>query len=222
VHCPWTTTRRLRVWVCWQSLQVEYTGSFLIFNRACLLASVCPTRGIPDFGPAIITMVWFKKWIIENPSRTVPLFGYLQSGINNLLLNFVSMLSRLQSLTMVWGLPLLCKSQLRFLSLMFSFKVVSKVSFLCWNLWTFLSHRPRFQMLPLQNKQVYEMFNKSLAGTENWILTPLWAPNHHFSWWNHSRVDSVGEGSYIYTVIFESPCTKKAYCSVKIKSHIIY
>jgi hypothetical protein len=42
--------RRLRVWVCWQSLQVEYTGSFLVFNRACLLASVCPTRTIPAFG----------------------------------------------------------------------------------------------------------------------------------------------------------------------------
>jgi hypothetical protein len=42
--CPWTTTRRLRVWVCWQSLQVEYTGSFLVFNRACQLASSCPTR----------------------------------------------------------------------------------------------------------------------------------------------------------------------------------
>jgi hypothetical protein len=50
VHCPWTTTRRLRVWVCWQSLQVEYTGSFLVFNRACLLASACPTRAIPAFG----------------------------------------------------------------------------------------------------------------------------------------------------------------------------
>jgi hypothetical protein len=43
--------RRLRVWVCWQSLQVEYTGSFLVFNRACLLASAFPTRAIPAFGP---------------------------------------------------------------------------------------------------------------------------------------------------------------------------
>jgi hypothetical protein len=34
VHCPWTTTRRLRVWVCWQCLQVEYTGFLLVFNRA--------------------------------------------------------------------------------------------------------------------------------------------------------------------------------------------
>jgi hypothetical protein len=42
----------LRVWVCWQSLQVEYTGSFLVFNRACILASSCPTRAIPAFGPA--------------------------------------------------------------------------------------------------------------------------------------------------------------------------
>jgi hypothetical protein len=40
----------LRVWVCWQSLQVEYTGSFLVFNRAFLLASECPTRAIPAFG----------------------------------------------------------------------------------------------------------------------------------------------------------------------------
>jgi hypothetical protein len=52
VHCPWTTTRRLRVWVCWQSLQVKDTGSFLVFNRACLLASACPTRAIPAFGSA--------------------------------------------------------------------------------------------------------------------------------------------------------------------------
>jgi hypothetical protein len=51
VHCPWTTTRRMRVWVCWQSLQVEHTGSFLVFNRACLLASACPTSAVPDFGP---------------------------------------------------------------------------------------------------------------------------------------------------------------------------
>jgi hypothetical protein len=36
-----------------ESLQVEYTGSFLVFNRACLLASACPTRAIPAFGPAI-------------------------------------------------------------------------------------------------------------------------------------------------------------------------
>jgi hypothetical protein len=48
-----TTKRRLRVWVCWQSLQVEYTGSFLVFNRAWLLASVCPTRTIPAFGMTI-------------------------------------------------------------------------------------------------------------------------------------------------------------------------
>jgi hypothetical protein len=51
LHWPCTTTRRLRVWVCWQSLQVEYTESFLVFNRACLLASGCPTRAIPAFGP---------------------------------------------------------------------------------------------------------------------------------------------------------------------------
>jgi hypothetical protein len=56
VHCPWTTTRRLRVWVCWQSLQVEYTGSFLVFNRACLLASVCPTWAIPAVGPAFVNL----------------------------------------------------------------------------------------------------------------------------------------------------------------------
>jgi hypothetical protein len=55
VHCPWTTMRRLRVWVCWQRLQVEYTGSFLVFNRACLLASACPTRAIPAFGPEFIS-----------------------------------------------------------------------------------------------------------------------------------------------------------------------
>jgi hypothetical protein len=46
--------RRLRVWVCWQSLQVEYTGSFMVFNRACLLASACPTRAIPAFGPDLV------------------------------------------------------------------------------------------------------------------------------------------------------------------------
>jgi hypothetical protein len=46
--------RRLRVWVCWQSLQVEYTGSFMVFNRACLLASACPTRAVPAFGADLV------------------------------------------------------------------------------------------------------------------------------------------------------------------------
>jgi hypothetical protein len=74
VHCPWTTTRRLRVWVYWQSLQVEYTGSFLVFNRACLLASTCPTRAIPAFGPgfskvssarALHNMSCFRSWFTK-------------------------------------------------------------------------------------------------------------------------------------------------------------
>jgi hypothetical protein len=47
----------LRVWVCWQSLQVEYTGSFLVFNRACVLASACPTRAIPAFGQVTTTII---------------------------------------------------------------------------------------------------------------------------------------------------------------------
>jgi hypothetical protein len=64
VHCPWTTTRRLRVWVCWQSLQVEYTGSFLVFNSACLLASAYPTRAIPAFGAELnilLEIIYVKK-----------------------------------------------------------------------------------------------------------------------------------------------------------------
>jgi hypothetical protein len=48
----------LRVWVCWQSLLVEYTRSFLVFNRAYLLASACPTRAISAFGiPNIIRQI---------------------------------------------------------------------------------------------------------------------------------------------------------------------
>jgi hypothetical protein len=65
VHCPWITTRRLRVWVCWQSLQVEYTGSFLVFNTARLLASACPTRAIPMTidGSIILKQIERKKYV---------------------------------------------------------------------------------------------------------------------------------------------------------------
>jgi hypothetical protein len=54
VHCPWTTTRRLRVWVCWQSLQVEYTGSFLVLTGHAYLSvkiriAKCFTNSVKRF-----------------------------------------------------------------------------------------------------------------------------------------------------------------------------
>jgi hypothetical protein len=52
---------------------VEYTGSFLVFNRTCLLASACPTRAIPAFGPAelVIVLNIFWNYVVLN-------VGYIQ------------------------------------------------------------------------------------------------------------------------------------------------
>jgi hypothetical protein len=52
-HCalPLDQHEDLESLIFYQILQVEYTGSFLAFNRAFLLASTCPTRATPDFDP---------------------------------------------------------------------------------------------------------------------------------------------------------------------------
>jgi hypothetical protein len=41
-------------------LLAEPAGSFMVFNRACLLASACPTRAIPAFGPVCVKSVLSK------------------------------------------------------------------------------------------------------------------------------------------------------------------
>jgi hypothetical protein len=61
----------LRVWVCWQSLQVEYTGSFLVFNRACLLASACLIRAIPAFGPVYMYIYVLSNFFLKDSRNCI-------------------------------------------------------------------------------------------------------------------------------------------------------
>jgi hypothetical protein len=74
----------LRVWVCWQSLQVQYTGSFLVFNRECLLASACPTRAITSFGPEFISYFHQIERQIQISSNNHLIFYILYKKTNSL------------------------------------------------------------------------------------------------------------------------------------------